>query len=305
MKTIGLLIGNGFTLDFSLQNGFDTRYPLQNFLSSSISYEDFIDKLANVKPLINLQTEGTNFTDFDIIEQYYAEINNDLKKDCELRRFLALSFSSFQNNIENYNMSQWKWVKWLQKNKKYLAFAISFNYDLMLENSLKLGGIKFYRPTSNEDPYGVAVLKPHGSIDFDLPHVEQLISPYPEAVWNSFTKLNQSNNGIEIVKKGHLLNPRFEIDMVPPSQENINLNLPWVQNCFAVYNRQVNQIDNFIIIGHSYSEPDRPEMNYFLERLNKKTKVFIIDIRPSIDLINKIESLGLKVEIEDLGNPPW
>ncbi|PGP33851.1 hypothetical protein, partial [Bacillus thuringiensis] len=206
------------------------------------------------------------------------------ERDYQLRRFLALSYSLFQLELDNNIWINWPWMKWLKKYKKNLSCVISFNYDILLEKSLKL--------VQHQNPYkrigvieenginALPIIKPHGSIEFDLKGFEV----QGDAAWSmKFFNNQMIFNGepsITALPQEKWLMPRLQPDILPPTQENYNkLKLNWVKYCFEFY-KQHNQrmpINHFVIVGHSYSECDREEINDFIDSLKPGCKFYIIN----------------------------
>jgi hypothetical protein len=300
MKKFGLLVGNGFTLDLVGPLGLHSSFPLQNFNNRDINYNDFIEKLPAVKD----ELFGQSVSDFDAIRNYISLNHHDVNKDCQLRRFLALSYSSFQVIVDSYihQMMNWKWTRWLKENRKGLQLAISLNYDLVLENALRVANISYRRIGSNEPLGKVPILKPHGSIDFDVQGFVGGLSP--DNIWTIHTRLNDAGY-VNVIPKSEWLLPRFEADIIPPSLHNIQRHLRWVDEMFKVYAMQAGRLDSLIIIGSSYWDVDRPEIDYFLQRLNKKAKVYIMNQNPHPELIKTIQSLGLSYETFGFEDLPW
>lgn len=300
-----LLVGNGFSIDYTKKLGINPSKPLHKFECSDVTYEEFIDKLPDIKgELFEISKSYSN--DFEAINKFFIKNQNDMRKDCQLRRFLALSYSSYQILLESYSahIMDWKWFKWINRNKKNLACTVSFNYDLLLENVLRFSNINYYRTGTSETITKVPVIKPHGSIDFDLHYADNLV--IPEQRWNVHTRLNQSSLGLEPIEKSKWLLPRFEADIIPPSQNNYQMGLNWVNAGFETY-RKINldeNIDTLIILGHSYSEPDRPEIDIFIENLKKRSNVYIANPSRIPALETKIKESGLLLkETNELGLP--
>lgn len=300
MKKFALLVGNGFTLDLVSPLGLHSSYPLQNFNSRDISYNDFLHKL----PAINSELFGQSCDDFTAIINYIKNNMDDDVKDCQLRRFLALAYSKFQLIVDSYqsHLLNWKWLKWIQENQHKLTCAISLNYDRNLENVLDLAKIPYHRVGTNEILGRVPVMKPHGSIDFDIP--KRAISCDIESRWTLTTKLNDGEY-MEVVPKSEWLIPRIEPDIVPPSVLNIQLHLKWVKEISRIYQAQASELDAFVIIGNSYWDVDRPEIDSFLSQLRPRTKVYVIDPNPNKELIKKIQSLGLSYKKPKSSGFPW
>jgi len=300
MKKFALLVGNGFTSDFiDTQNiKLHSSFPLKNFKNSDINYSYFIEYL----PFIKNELLGQDVEDYTAIENYASKYKIGSFEEGQLRQFLAVSYSLFQLNIDKYDFSNWKWVNWLRENGDYLSCAISFNYDLVLERALTVSGNTYYRTGTNEPYRKIPIMKPHGSIDFDI-HDRAINIPI-HSRWDTLTFSNDAGF-LEIVPKWEWLLPRTEADIIPPSVQNYNEVLSWVKTIPKTYGTKTKELDALVIVGSSYWDVDRPEIDFFLENLPKTATVYISDLKPDKDLIKKIKSLNLSFETFGFNNLPW
>ena len=242
MKKFALLVGNGFTLDFVAPLGLNSSFPLKNFNSLDIQYEiEFMSHLPHIKEkLLNSDLHDfeaiKNYVDtFKNIEEDYQmksqtgqyELLQDIKyriatdSHVQLRRFLAMAYSVLQLKIDGADMNSWKWAEWLHQNNSKLTFAISLNYDLVLENALYLAGAPFYRVGTDEEFRRIPLIKPHGSIDFDLPSnfIGGNFNP-----WGISASLNDAQL-VQVIPKAKWLIPRLEADIISPSLHNIQAHI--------------------------------------------------------------------------------
>lgn len=253
--------------------------------------------------ILKLYSEKQLKNEFDAIE-LYSEIHKDnIPKECRLRRYLALTYSSLQRELDKQSKLNWRWSRWINNNKNNIKFAISFNYDLLLESTFKVNNINYYRVGSNETELGIPVIKPHGSIDFDIqqPHFktfsEQL--EISNRISSNYFSLNQVDGIIQAIPSTHWLLPRLQADIIPPSQFNYQRHLDWVDKGFLYFDSLASNVTDLVIIGHSYSTCDRDEIDHFLSQIPLTTKVQIINPNPPSDLISKIKSLNLKYIVID------
>lgn len=300
MKKFALLVGNGFTLDFIDSHNLDlhSSFPLKNFNSTEINYHHFIDYL----PTIKNELLGQDIADYKAIENYALKYKIGSFQEGQLRQFLAASYSLFQQKLDTYELTEWKWVKWLQQNKDFLSCAVSFNYDLVLERALKSAKIHYSRTGTDELIRKVPVMKPHGSIDFDISN-KAISMPY-QMRWTSLTLLNDAG-AVEVLPKWDWFLPRTEADIIPPSVRNYQDKLRWVRTIFNTYASKSKELDALIIVGSSYWDVDREEINIILEKLPKTAKIYIMHPVPSEPLIDKIESLGLSWDNFNFDELPW
>lgn len=311
-RKVCLLIGDGFTKDF-VGKSVNTSKPFKRFENNDISsyFHFFVSNLTDIhNELIALIKDHQLESEFDAVELFLEINKDDIRKECQLRRYLALTYSSLQRYLDKMDKSKWRWFQWLYENKDDIVFGISFNYDLLLETTLQQGNINFFRPGTNEVQNGIPIIKPHGSIEFDIQQprykfVLQQASIAP-MIWSNYFSLNQFNGMVQVIPSTHWLLPRLQPDIIPPSQENYQRHLDWVDNGFEVFNNASNEITDLIMIGHSYSICDRPEVDHFLERLNPKTIVHIVNPNLLEDLTDKLENLNLEYRtIVDFVTMPW
>lgn len=298
MGNICMLIGNGFTIDFSEKIGLNPSQPLSFFNHEKISYHKFLPKLPAIQhELFPMARQHDN--DYTAIEKFMESPAYNWDRDCQLRRFLSLSYANLQIQLENHNIAQWHWTNWFRKNKADLSIVVSFNYDLLLEKSLAAAGVVYYRTGSTEVENGVPIIKPHGSIDFDIE------STYPSSLrWKEVTALRDKGQ-VETVPKSEWQEPRFEADIIPPHKENYQRSLRWVKEGIETYKEHASDVDRLIIVGHSYNDADKREIDQYLKSLTAGTAVFVVDPQPNGALLKKIEELGLKLEGTQASGVPW
>lgn len=295
-----ILVGNGFTIDFLNYNNseFNSSLPLRNFGSQKISYNSFISEMSSINKNLILK----NGNDFDLIKDFSKNYSLNSHEFGHLRQFLALAYSHLHNNITDYKYVDWKWYQWFKKNRHNLLCSVSLNYDLILETTFDELDIKYYRVGSNEPVFGSMVLKPHGSIDFDFPD-NQIVMPKEDRLKNT-TYFNDARF-VQVIEKKNFLEPRVEADIIPPTMHNFQKELSWVNRQSQYYLNVSNDIQNFIIVGSSYWDVDRPEIDFYLEKLPKNATVYIGTKEPHPDLIRKLFFLGLKHHTFDFDELPW
>lgn len=314
MKKFGLIVGNGFTRDFTDNLDLNSSKPLHCFGNNKISYDEYLKYLPNIAE--ELLTADPFENDFNLINSFANRYRDNkdnwdnIKKYCELRRFLALSYSLFQLEVEKYNITNWKWYRWIHRNKENLLFAVSFNYDLLLENVIKLTRKPYYRIGTLEKNQGIPIIKPHGSIDFDHNPSNITIEPSEYKWFNYFDLVNTDH--VLSIPQSKWLEARISADIIPPLDTNYmkEKGVRWIQSGFNRYEEIVknNRLESLLIIGHSYSEADRPEINTFLSQLPKSVTVYLIGTKtPEPLLIEKLEALQLRFEVigRDKYDLPW
>lgn len=297
-----ILTGNGLTIDLikHLNLDMDSSSPLKNFNNPEIDLSYFTDRLASInKELLPLSQE---LSDFDAMNQFlnYGNWNNIYisKKESDLRRFLALAYSKLQVEIDKQNLLSWPWINWMRKFNKDIVGFVSFNYDVILEKSFRLANPNrgYFRVGTDNLVRGLPFFKPHGSIDFEIPG--GLIDFGDESsAWSSSLARNQvldsnGNGYITTVPYEDTSQFRKQPDIIPPTQENYHEDLGWVQGLFKTYSSFTKYFDvnTFVIVGHSYAEVDRYEIDFFISQLPRGCSFYIVNPSYKTDSIKQLRS---------------
>jgi len=192
MHRIGLIVGNGLPIDL---RGFlspslevwDPQHPLDwqlwtpgkrdtHLLKSLPGFAKAIEEIK--------QMEG-GFSDFDIFDRILQRLTRTPDPDferalleAEVRHFLAIAYSHFQLQVDSLDIEGWPWLTWIRGSKAELVGVVSFNYDLIIERALEDAGLRFHRFGVRLEDTGIPILKPHGSIDFDVEEIRMPVK-YP------------------------------------------------------------------------------------------------------------------------------
>ena len=325
-KNICLLVGNGFIIDLirSMELGdIDSSKPLSNFCCDEIDYSGFIDIMPDIRDgLLSIRENYAN--DFEAIDYfistYARKLNQGFHFDelayCNIRRFLALAYSQFYlellSRIDKRKFENWKWNQWINGYGKNLSVCISFNYDLFLEKLLHESGFRYGRIGTIEDdiPDSISILKPHGSIDFDM---KSGIGGQWDCTTafrgNQVRHLGDRYAQLNVLPETAWLSCRMQADIIPPLQNNDNAELDWVQEIGRYFRNIASDIDAFIISGFSYSSADRPEVNAFIDACSGHGPIDFFIVNPARDsddinqLIQYIQGQGHNVVQKDY--LPW
>ncbi len=292
-----MLIGNGFTIDFVKPNGLNSSKPLNCFDNEYITYDDFIDYLPEVKAkLITNQREDH----FQAIKEFRENNRSSIKAESQLKIFLAMMYAKLQMQMNQIDIIDWKWFKWFKKNYFDLTFAVSFNYDLLFERILKEVGLKSYRTGTSEQRSRIPIFKPHGSFDFDVGGLLNVRG----SRWG-YTVKNNDVRYLDIAPTEKWTEARFDPYLVPPLGINDHMNFQWYQEGLSIIKKKAKEISHFVIIGCSYCEVDRLEIDTILKSLKKGTKVILCNPHPIDELVERIQELGLVLEQQTAEYLPW
>lgn len=302
-KNICLLTGNGLTISALLHldlNKIDTH----DFFNWDIYYNgDENKKILEDLPLLSeyLSKKDLSCDNFSIVQEinefaYRKDIPEVVSQGIdllnELRHYICMAFSKFQIDFDKNDISDWNWVKLLRALKDNISYAVSFNYDLVLERAMECAGITYSREGMYSETSGVGILKPHGSIDFDSNSIICNNTVYPPKI-NSY----KTNSVLERVDTNRLLYPRKEVAIILPNEYSYQTEYQWINPGYKKIKSNGNKITHLIIGGLSYCEQDRKEIDLIIDSLDENVKVIVINKVNNPDLVKKLESRFKKENI--------
>lgn len=321
MRNVCLIVGNGIAHDFvnDFKKNLNPSLPLSNFNNDKIleKYRELERRMPFLFENLIQNADGLK-NEFELIKNYIEKIKNHedfLKHYCDLRRFLTISYSYFHiEAISSGNLNTWKWTKWISKHKEKINYVYSLNYDILIENALescriypiRSGTIQFNNIARSINQ--IPIIKPHGSIDFD---VDEFIAPtlqkailnknslainsIVEQRWSTITTNNDINGRINVIPSSLWLYPRLQADVIPPSQINLQSHLSWVKTGENFIKNNGKSIKICIIAGCSYDKPDQPEIRAIINTFSNNVTFYIVNPQKIPFLIKFIKAKGHKV----------
>ncbi len=288
-----LVVGNGLNIDLreylpSTLSRFDTRCPLAWDVPTPEKESEPL--LANLPILSQILSESKasnpSLTDFQHLEKMFRKYPDHLKLRVEVQHFLVIAFSHYQMQINRVNLLTWKWATYLRGNQQDIVAAVSFNYDLLLERAFTISGMRYFTFDISDVHAGIPLIKPHGSIDFTSTAIAAKAG-YPINIWASHNDFPQRR-----LRPDELLRPRIDAEIVPPTQRSHTEKYQWVAPGYDFIESLSAQIERCVVIGISYWEVDRPEIDRLLASLGKGTTIEIANPHPQ-KLIDAAAKFGL------------
>jgi hypothetical protein len=325
-RKIGIILGNGFTIDFvkylSANNcpnaakinvsnlfgdGSSLRWPLDGrpgFLSykhcpnlwnagarSFLSATETLEILERVVTCANVyslkKTEHITEKTGNGFLHAYKELVTYLK-------YLFIHYNSLITDIPD-SIEDWPWAKFLQQinNDDGIeeVVVISYNYDIWLERLLRKLGIKFSFPMlSQQDGAKFHIFKPHGSISYQ--HKKSLPRDSFSINYNSFF-LDCPISDIAIAYSD--LEKHTPVSfIIPPAGESGRSSSTWAQ---IIRNECRSRIASFketdiaVLCGISYWHVDRNEVDSILNSMHSEMDLIHLDPAPSPTLDAVLNSL--------------
>lgn len=182
-----------------------------------------------------------------------------------------------------------------------MSVAVAFNYDLLVESILRKAGIIRYSPgiSIRRGQFEVGVvplIKPHGSIDFDVLR-EGIIRGY-RLQYPLTMFIERCDFPAQRLPRGELISARMAADLVLPSEYSWQAGFQWIRLGFDSFCQLAPSLTDCIFLGLSYWKCDRPELNRLLDALPRSCHVVIANPYPSEGMIEKARSThGTNVSI--------
>lgn len=154
----------------------------------------------------------------------------------------------------------------------------------MLEEIFDRVNKQYYSLQVNHHGFGIPLVKPHGSVDFDM--TEGLIS------WKSELPLNGSIdlNDTPIIRLGvdDLASPRYQAQCIIPNEANKYKKFQWVKHANEWFSDVTKNSDYCVFIGISYFECDRREIDKIIDNLSNECVVIVANPNPPQDFLIKL-----------------
>lgn len=146
-----LVIGNRFNIsarNYLKSIGMPINMDTSDFfnweLESICNSGKLIDDFPVLKKHLGEVQHGKSFEKVEELNNYANElIKNEITNEegdiliCELKYYISIAFSYFQEELDKKDISQWSWCRVLKLLKNKLSYIVSFNYELLLETALE------------------------------------------------------------------------------------------------------------------------------------------------------------------------
>lgn len=307
---IALIVGNGLTIDLLGRSGsaLDSRSPFSlQFdvpFGSGESWQDAFPSLVDRRNEVRGSQPG--ITDFDVFNALLTSPHS-LMLETRMREFLLFAYSSLQAEMDVLNKDATPWADWLRRHRSFLHAAVSFNYDLLLEDLLQRTGIitRSHKLQASGLTYNVdldlwyaglirghlsplpLLLKPHGSIDYAP--TPSFIS-MPPTTYPSPNVITMNDVPLIRIPRTQLGNPHTEAYIVLPTEYSPYENFQWVRYGYTEFLRRANSITHCVFLGLSYWESDREELDFLLDALPQTTEIIEANPKPCPLFRKRVES---------------
>ncbi len=234
----------------------------------------------------------------------------------EACHFLRLAYAWYTEQLDIEHLKSWKWCEWLTQNGPDVETILSYNYDTVLERVMRLACLgKIYGWTRQNPPFRpgpveiyvdelegdrrvIHVAKPHGSSNFSG-WVRREVSDesgkkplYPiEGVFAC------RDSTLRILGEHEIHKPTSTADLVLPGEWSCwdaseSTRVEWAAKHKEFFVEESRHTQKLLVVGFGYGEPDRPEFDDLLDRMNQFQEVHIVhpENTPSRELVSILES---------------
>jgi hypothetical protein len=219
----------------------------------------------------------------------------------DLRHYLTLAYSEYQLQLDRVSMEKWHWRRWFEEQRKSIAVALSWNYDLVLERIFQRTRTRFHYVGAGGWPewdgrgvraQGIPLTKPHGSCNFaidglSIRSAESDGGPtealgYPRAI-----EVSTIDGPLTALSDRSLLTVRQSADIVLPGEVNVfGPYLRWIRLTQNGFKRAVASCDILVVIGFQMAAPDEQEFITMLSWALSFKQVVVADPTPSPALLD-------------------
>jgi len=297
---IALIVGNGLSMSFGHYSGLVREWNSQEPLSWPIQCpsqkHNFLDSLHRLKSLHEKHIADPDFDvfaktlDSALCESYGLDTR---KTTLEARHFLTIAFSYYSNEqIAKLGANKdWSWYRWIKFHSDNVVCAFSLNYDLLLESIFDDLSLQYYSLQVNHHGFGIPLVKPHGSVDFEI-H-PNCISYNPTYPLTNFVDLN--NTPIIRLESDKLICPRSQPLCIVPNESNKYSKYQWVEPANQWFSEEIAKCTHCIFIGISYFECDRPELDAILSSIPVEAEIVVANPHPPLELMEKLQGRPVMV----------
>ena len=292
---VALIAGNGLAIDLSNEFGLWNPSDPLSFtfnMPGDLPWRSALPVMASHVPDRTAQS-------FEVLQQ--LPVHESPRLDAEVRHFLALAYSHFDQRVTLPMLFSWRWRKWLRQHQSSLGAIVSFNYETCLERALEsvVGRPIWNTCTQNDRPPARPFLfKPHGSIDLVMAPgcIEGQEPVYPLKIVCSL-----NDTPVKQCARSDTLQARREAFTVLPGEVSPYTNFQWVAPLYQHWAQLAAPVTHCVVAGISYWECDRSELNFLLLGLPKQVEVIIANPSPSAELIRFLEDHGRRYRLWQSG----
>lgn len=262
---------------------YDNQYDITT-LFKSLSESDSINACNNVYP-------SPKYCDNDIISRLYFAAYGEFSSYI---RYLMIYYNSqiTDDDLINIDVPLITYIK--QNYDSFNRIIInSYNYDIIMERLLMVNGLPFTLGCFENKHSKITFYKPHGSISFSYkktyPLGTQYKIPYNELSFQQKIKITDFNINYEFVDDY----PKHN-GMVPPYGEAERFEIAYYQkirNSIIRAAKKSEPNDIYYIIGSSYGNVDRFELDRINTSFDKLVNVTYVNPFPSPDFNAVLSSL--------------
>ncbi|MBA5603992.1 hypothetical protein H3H36_01265 [Duganella sp. FT3S] len=301
MGNLALIVGNGLSIDLRYEKKYFWKFnpskPLSwdfyiNQKSGKISWKEAFPKFFDYYQSNKEEADRDNFLLFRDIGKH-----DDYQLRIEARHFLALAFSYYDNHV--FPSRFWKWPRFIQQYAPRISDIISFNYDTIVERALSMVVLGYVLHSAHN--HLPSVFKPHGCSRMDGTSKGILIEDehgnphlgYPLKCWRESNDFDE----FDYLEYSETMVPRRESYCVLPHERNIFKHFQTQKPIWNQMHSRLGAVQHCLIIGHSYGEVDRPEIDQILDLLPENTTIHICNPFPPVDLIEKVKSTAREYSV--------
>lgn len=136
----------------------------------------------------------------------------------------------------------------------------------------------------------VAVFKPHGSVNYAINRNAMYFSGDTKTIYDRKNIVTLNDTPTTVLRSNKLDCQRVSSDIVLPTEATQIRQFQYVAPGFRFIKSSRNEIARCIIVGLSYWDCDRSEINELLSYLHRNTKIILCNPFPDKDMVLHLKS---------------
>lgn len=290
-----VVVGNGLSIDlrqrFPRLREWDTQRPLSWRVDAPDRRQTpLIDLLPRAqRHIADARSVDPTLTDFEVFDAALRAVkptSDFIQTVVELRHLVALSFAEYQTQADRFVTAlSWPWFRFFESIADRIHGVVSYNYDLNVETMIQACGRRMSHLALNDGTSGLAIFKPHGSIDY-VPAPNVIGGPKPGYPLQIFMEMNDVPI-VQLPRHG-LRVPRYAADVVIPSEASGYSEFQWVAPGRSWLRSAGRNTSVLLVLGLSYWEVDRQEIDEVIESVVPTAKVVVADPFPKPELLRRL-----------------
>lgn len=237
----------------------------------------------------------------------------------EACHFLRLAYAWLSEQFDSEVLRSWQWYEWLNRHGPDVETILSYNYDLVLERTLRIARLgKVYGWTRQNPIFGsglslepseiyvdeldgdrrvIHIAKPHGSCNFSGWARREISDEHGRRPLYPIETLLLRDSTLRVLDDLEIHNATHTADLVLPGEwpcwgASESTRVEWAVKHKEFFVNESRSAQKLLLVGFGYGEPDRPEFDALVGRIDHFEEVHVVhpEMNPPNELMAVLET---------------